>query len=484
MRYLSVCSGIGTDQLAAPAHWSCAGFAEIDPFARAVLAHRFPEVPLHDDFTTLDTADVGPVDLVVGGTPCQSFSVAGKRLGIDDPRGNLTIEFVRLGIRLGARWLFWENVPGVLSSNAGSDFGSFLEVLADGGYCAAWRVLDAQHFGVPQRRRRVYLVACRGAGADVGAVASVLFERNRSEWHPPARRTQGQGVAGTVGGGSGNRGWAPDTDRMTFVPDVVGAVSSKWAKGTGGPSGDEAYNLLAGSWRDGGDMSATLDASTLSHRQTMPERGRLAAVVQADPMPFDLAQITSVANRSTVEPGAPASTIAKASAMHVVHAVRLAQTSANGHGVACNVTHTLDATQGQAIVAFTSKDAGGDAGEVAPTLRGGNHVDGNENGGVSPAVAFVAWDNRNSVPSDTTDPVRGSGRPAVASETVVRRLTPLECERLQGLPDGHTAVPFRGRAMASDGNRYRAIGNGWAVPVVRWLFARLDRVHVGCQADG
>jgi DNA (cytosine-5)-methyltransferase 1 len=401
MRYLSVCSGIGTDQLAAPAHWSCAGFAEIDPFARAVLAHRFPEVPLHDDFTTLDTADVGPVDLVVGGTPCQSFSVAGKRLGIDDPRGNLTIEFVRLGIRLGARWLFWENVPGVLSSNAGSDFGSFLEVLADGGYQCAWRVLDAQHFGVPQRRRRVYLVACRGAGADVGAVASVLFERNRSEWHPPARRTQGQGVAGTVGRGSGNRGWAPDTDRMTFVPHVVGAVSSKWAKGSGGPSGDEAYNLL----------TASLVASTLGADSGAGRRYKQA-------------------------------------------------------------------------IAFTSKDAGGDAGEVAPTLRGGNHVDGNANGGVSPAVAFDASDNRHSVPSDTTDPVRASGRPAVASETVVRRPTPLECERLQGLPDGHTAVPFRGRAVAADGNRYRAIGNGWAVPVVRWLFARLDRVHVGCQADG
>jgi DNA (cytosine-5)-methyltransferase 1 len=188
---------------------------------------------------------------------------------------------------------------------------------------------------------------------------------------------------------------------MTFVPDVVGAVSSKWAKGTGGPSGDEAYNLLAGSWRDGGDVS-----------------------------------------------------------------------------------HALDATQGQAIVAFTSKDAGGDAGEVAPTLRGGNHVNGNENGGVSPAVAFDAWDNRDSVPGEVADPLRGGGRVAVASETVVRRLTPLECERLQGLPDGHTAVPFRGRAVAADGNRYRAIGNGWAVPVVRWLFARLDRVHVGCQADG
>lgn len=478
MRYFSVCSGVGTDHLASPPGWECAGFAEIDPFARAVLAHHFPEVPLHGDFTTLGPDDVGHVDLVVGGTPCQSFSVAGKRLGIDDPRGNLTIEFVRLGVRLGARWLFWENVPGVLSSGAGDDFGSFLEVLADGGYCAAWRVLDAQHFGVPQRRRRVYLVACRGAGADVGAVASVLFERDGRQWHPPARRSSGQDVAGTLGGCAGNRGWAPDTDRMTFVPETVGTITTAFGpKNYGNLQEVATGSLVAGAWWDGGDVSSTLDASTLSHRQTMPERGRLAAVVQAGPMPFDLAQITSVANRSTVEPGAPAPTIAKASAMHVVHAVHQNQ---RGEVRMSPVAPSLNQGggkpgQGNPVIAFTSKDAG----EVAPTLRGDNHVDGNENGGVSPAVAFDAWDYRDSVPGDTTDPVRGSVRPAVASETVVRRLTPLECERLQGLPDGHTAVPFRGRAVAADGNRYRAIGNGWAVPVVRWLFDRLDRVHRG-----
>lgn len=134
MRYLSVCSGVGSDHLAAPAHWQCAGFSEVAPFPRAVLAHRFPEVPLHDDFTALEAGDVhGPVDLLAGGPPCQSFSVAGRRGGLDDARGNLSVEFVRLGDRLGADWLFYENVPGLLSSGKGDDFGSILDAMVDGG---------------------------------------------------------------------------------------------------------------------------------------------------------------------------------------------------------------------------------------------------------------------------------------------------------------------------------------------------------------
>lgn len=237
---------------------------------------------------------------------------------------------------------------------------------------------------------------------------------------------------------------------MTFVPETVGTITTAFGpKNYSNLQEVASGSLVAGAWWDGGNLSQTLTSASLVKRHAHPAKGSMPVIVQADS-----------------------------------YAVRLAQTGANGHGIACNVSHTLDASQAQAVVAFSANDDGGDAGEMAPTLRGGNHVDGNANGGVSPAIAFDAWDNRASVAGNTTDPVRGSGRPAVVSETVVRRLTPLECERLQGLPDGHTAVPFRGRAVAADGNRYRAIGNGWAVPVVRWLFARLDRVHVGCQADG
>lgn len=127
-RYLSVCSGIEAATVAwHPLGWQAAGFAEIDGFARAILTHHYPDVPLHGDFTTLRTSDYGTIDLLVGGTPCQSFSIAGLRKGLDDDRGNLALEFIRLAARTCPRWVVWENVPGVLSINEGRAFGSFLE---------------------------------------------------------------------------------------------------------------------------------------------------------------------------------------------------------------------------------------------------------------------------------------------------------------------------------------------------------------------
>ena len=174
MIYGSVCSGIEAATVAwRPLGWRAAWHAEIDKFASAVLAHRFPEIQNLGDFTTIDPA-AGSIDLLVGGTPCQSFSLAGHRLGLDDPRGNLTLEFLRLAARARPRWLVWENVPGVLSIDSGRTFGTVLGTLAGLGYGLAYRVLDAQFFGVPQRRRRVFLVGCLGGWQ---AAAAVLFER-------------------------------------------------------------------------------------------------------------------------------------------------------------------------------------------------------------------------------------------------------------------------------------------------------------------
>lgn len=183
MRYGSVCSGIEAATAAwHPLGWEAAFFSEIEPFPRAVLQHHYPDVPLHGDFTTIEANEYGPIDLLVGGTPCQSFSIAGLRGGLDDDRGNLALEFLRLAQRKRPKWLVWENVPGVLSSNGGRDFGSILGGMVECGYGFAYRVLDAQYFGVAQRRRRVFVVGCFG---DPASAAAVLFEREGLSGYTP-----------------------------------------------------------------------------------------------------------------------------------------------------------------------------------------------------------------------------------------------------------------------------------------------------------
>ena len=233
MRYGSVCSGIE----AATAAWHELGwkpsfFSEIEAFPCAVLQHHYPDVPLHGDFTTIKGDEYEPIDLLVGGTPCQSFSIAGLRGGLDDDRGNLALEFLRLAQRTRPKWLVWENVPGVLSSNGGRDFGSIIGGMVEIGYGIAYRVLDAQYFGVAQRRRRVFVVGCLGNAA---SAAAVLFERQSLQGHPAPRREKGEATAresesGIVGG------------IKTIADDfeVCGALSDGAHMG-GGLNGQDAY---------------------------------------------------------------------------------------------------------------------------------------------------------------------------------------------------------------------------------------------------
>ena len=235
MIYGSVCSGIEAATVAwHTLGWKPAFFSEIEAFPRSVLAHHYPETPLHGDFTTIGADDYGPIDLLVGGTPCQSFSIAGLRGGLDDDRGNLALEFLRLADRTRPRWLVWENVPGVLSSNGGRDFGAILGGMVELGYGFAYRVLDAQFFGVPQRRRRVFVVGCLG---NWQRAAAVLFERHSLSGHPAPRRKAGE-VAPTIpsrstgGGGLGTdfdcdgglieRAWPADV-----APTLNAAFGSK-----------------------------------------------------------------------------------------------------------------------------------------------------------------------------------------------------------------------------------------------------------------
>jgi DNA (cytosine-5)-methyltransferase 1 len=175
MNYLSVCSGIEAATVAwHDMGWNPVGFSEIEKFPSQLLAHHYPHVTNYGDMTKFKEWNINePVNLLVGGTPCQSFSVAGLRKGLDDPRGNLMLTYLAMADHFKPKWLLWENVPGVLSSNGGSDFAALLQGLAQLGYGFAYRVLDAQHFGVPQRRRRVFVVGCLG---DWRSAAKVLFE--------------------------------------------------------------------------------------------------------------------------------------------------------------------------------------------------------------------------------------------------------------------------------------------------------------------
>ena len=174
MKYASICSGIEAASVAWQyLGWRLRFFSEIDPFCNSVLAHHYPEIPNLGDFTTIPES-AGPVDVIIGGTPCQSFSIAGQRGGLDDARGDLALKFFGLAKRLRARWIVWENVPGVLSADHGRAFGAILGTLAELGYGFAYRILDAQYFGVPQRRRRVFLVGYFG---DWRPPAAVLFEQ-------------------------------------------------------------------------------------------------------------------------------------------------------------------------------------------------------------------------------------------------------------------------------------------------------------------
>jgi len=204
MRFLSVCSGIEAASVAwDPLGWKAAAFAEIEAFPAAVLAHHYPNTPNLGDMTTIDHASLGPIDLLVGGTPCQSFSIAGLRGGMDDSRGNLALEFVRLALSTRPRWIIWENVPGVLSSNGGRDFGSLLGALGEIGYGFAHRVLDAQYFGVPQRRKRVFVVGYLG---DWRCSAAALFERESLRGGPPPIRREGPTVNALTATGVGTCG--------------------------------------------------------------------------------------------------------------------------------------------------------------------------------------------------------------------------------------------------------------------------------------
>lgn len=237
MRYVSVLSGVEAATLAfAPLGWEAVCFCEVDDFPSAVLRHRYPRVPNLGDITKVRWKEVlrewGPVDLVVGGSPCQSFSIAGDRTGLDGASG-LMWEYVRAVRELMPRWLLWENVPGALSSSNGEDFRCLLESLDALGYGLAWRVLDAQFFGVAQRRERVFLVGSLG---NVEGPCEVLFEPESLQWDPQSSREKRKAVAEGAGRGAEATGGAlnpadPQSKRVFDPSGTAPTLSSGTGEG-------------------------------------------------------------------------------------------------------------------------------------------------------------------------------------------------------------------------------------------------------------
>lgn len=444
MIYGSVCSGIEAATVAwHPLGWRAAWYAEIEKFPCAVLAHHYPDTPNLGDMTkiTEDTLEqYGAIDVLVGGTPCQSFSVAGLRKGLADPRGNLALEFLRLADSARPRWLVWENVPGVRSSNGGRDFGAFLGALGELGYGWAYRSLDAQYFGLAQRRERVFVVGHLG---DWRRAATVLFERHSLSGHPAPSRESREGFAGDVVSGA-------DSGRRDVAHTLKGEGFDASEDGTGRGVPLVAVSAFADCYN--GEVTGQVAATIGTRGSSVNSSGPTVIVPAALSFDWQKGNDKNNPRPSTM-------------------------------GVIQEQTNTLGSTRVPAV-AFSCKDHGADAGELSPTLRAMNHSGSHANAGGQVAVA-IQEDNQNGV---TERSIAGSLRADAPGHQpcgtlarqgmIVRRLTPRECERLQGFPDDYTLIPWRKKPASEcpDGPRYKAIGNSMAVPVMAWIGKRIVEV--------
>ena len=417
IKFLSVFSGIEAASVAwEPLGWKAVGFSEIEPFPCAVLKHRFPNTTNYGDITKYKDWPIEPgtVDLLAGGSPCQSYSVAGLRRGLADPRGNLTLVFLGVTDRFKPKWIVWENVPGVLSSNGGRDFGTFLGSLAELGYGFAYRVLDAVHFGVAQRRRRVFLVGCLG---NWDAPAKVLFEPESLRWDTSTRRKKG-------------KGFAPGIDESVDGNGLQKSVGTLCADThPGAYSGQDAYT------------------------------GRL--IPQAKPIAI---QGTIIGRSENAGPQGAGAT--EGGPMFTL-------TKTDIHAVAINTI--MEASRRDGIRIYEGK---------SPTLQSFMGTGGNNVPMVNQPIHF---DTYNQTVSNVSFTLSCSASDANHVGTVftptmaVRRLTPNECLRLQGFPDFHTQIPWKGKPaeQCPDGPQYKAAGNSWAVPVARWVGQRIQMFEEG-----
>jgi DNA (cytosine-5)-methyltransferase 1 len=407
MNFLSVASGIEASSVAwMPLGWRAWAFSEIDKFPCALLAHHYSATPNFGDMTGYKDWPDAAIDLLCGGTPCQSFSNAGLRAGLDDPRGQLMLTFGAIAARYRPRWLVWENVPGVLSSNSGRDFGTFLGLLGFLGYGFAYRILDAQYVrvdghgrAVPQRRNRVFVVGCLG---DWRSAAAVLLERESLRGDSAPRRETGTGAAcGTLAGTGTGSGWRVGADEA-----AAGQLVAHTLKAEGFDANE-----------DGTGRGVPLIAAFGGNR-TSGER--------------------DVASALSAHGG----------------------TGRHDFETETFIAHAFDARQSDVI----------QYGDKAGPLD----TDGSLQAICLNPTQITSGENRsNPQPGGPCHTLaKGMHAPAIASRSAVRRLTPTECEALQGFPRGYTAVPYRGKP-AADAPRYKALGNSWAVNCARWIGRRI-----------
>lgn len=469
MTYGSICSGIESVSVAwKPLGMKCAFMSEIDKFPCAVLRHRFPDVPLHGDFTTIQRGDYGAIDVLVGGTPCQSFSVAGLRAGLADPRGNLMLGFGALAKRLAPQWLVWENVPGVLSSNGGRDFGTFLGMLAQLGYGFAYRVLDAQYIrvqshprAVPQRRRRVFVVGYFG---DWRPAAQVLFELASLQGYPPPRREAGEGITHPASPciGASGRGFERTGETRGQDAVIAANVASPLMNGSGNPAG---HNSRSGHCKDSHIVPVVSPAMKSRDCKGPSSDG------DGDGDGLPLVCHTLRAEHDASEDGTGRGTPLVAQTVTSEMYRSRGATEGNNTGV----RNVLAFAQNQRNEVREMEVAG-----AIPAIRRGDAKNETllsfKSGQGSKARSLGA--------SSELSPTLGSAEsgtqlaPALLHNMAVRRLTPRECERLQGFPDDWTLIPWRGKSaeQCPDGPRYKALGNAMAVNVMAWIGQRIVEV--------
>lgn len=437
MNYGSVCSGMEAATCAwHPLGWTPAFVSEIDPTASRLLVGLYPDVPNLGDMTKFQEWPDYAIDLLVGGTPCQSFSIAGLRKGLADPRGNLMLTYLAIVDRYRPRWLVWENVPGVLSSNGGRDFGTFLGGLGQLGYGFAYRVLDAQYVrvqshprAVPQRRRRVFVVGHLG---DWRRAAAVLFERESLSRHPPPRREAGKGTAHDVAPSLTSSGRGVERGGDARGQDPVIAF-------------DETSRCL------NADAMGRIDWETETFvAHTLKGEG------------FD-------ASEDGTGRGTPIVPVAVAGTMKALRESGGFSNSAD-HAAGGYMVPIAYRTAGDGAV-FEEGD------KTAPLTTGTDR---------SANIVAHAYDMRGREggaqfegPHDTAN-IRaaggGSSRSYVAHRWAVRRLTPLECLRLQGFPDDYFDKARLNKPLA-DGPKYKMLGNSMAVNVMSWIGQRIQMVE-------